>query len=338
MKLLSGWIKQPIDKRDHKLMIPKRRLTLPASDDLSTGMGPQLDQATEGSCGPNTASEMICFDQLAEKSSIALPSRQFIYWCTRVLMGTTGSDSGVDNRTMLKALAQSGYCDEAVWPYLPPDGSSQGNLTTPPSDSAFALAKANAISNYAAVSQDQPTMCGCLVGGHPFMFGFSVYDQMMSDQASETGIVTMPSSGASSIGGHDITCVGYNATSGPLPGVKPGNSFPSGHFKFRNHWLNSDGTPAGDGGYYYLPFEYAVNPNLASDFWVINAVNVLNPNPIPIPPVGPTPPAPLPANSPLLLLNSAIPQGHVVILGGGRINMGTFSLPVAPGIYALVKQ
>src|SRR5438309_274810 len=110
-----GWIQQTKDDRDFKFT--SKLKSLPTSFDLSPNMGPQLDQEDLGSCGPNSAAEMVDYDQKAEKHLLTPPSRLFIYYTTRSLMGTTNQDSGVDNRTLLKALNKYGYCPESQWPY-----------------------------------------------------------------------------------------------------------------------------------------------------------------------------------------------------------------------------
>src|SRR5690242_9720152 len=106
-----GLIRQTPDRRDFMLYSP-RAVTeaLPAEFDLSDPAGPdkfsgvpQQDQGRLGSCGPNAADEVIMNDQLVQGQLLVPASRSFIYWWTRYLMGTVNQDSGVDNRTMLKA-------------------------------------------------------------------------------------------------------------------------------------------------------------------------------------------------------------------------------------------
>src|SRR5262249_40863857 len=150
---------------------------LPLVKKLNLGSVPLLDQATEGSCGPNTADEAIMFDQAAEVLPVASISRQFTYYTTRLIMGTVGFDSGVDNRSMLKALAKYGYCDESLWPYEPPDAAGAGgNLFTKPPQAVWDAAAKNKITSYQAVGQSLEAMKGCLVSGFPIVFGFSVYE------------------------------------------------------------------------------------------------------------------------------------------------------------------
>jgi C1A family cysteine protease len=72
--------------------------------------------------------------------------------------------------------------------------------------------------------------------------------------STESTIIPLPSDSDSMVGGHAVMAVGYdNAT---------------GLFKFRNSWR----ADVGEGGYFYMPFGYIINPDLASDFWVVNAV------------------------------------------------------------------
>lgn len=305
---------------------PKRRfLSLSLTCDLTAGMGPMLDQGAEGSCGPNTASEMISFDQKLESLPIDTPSRQFIYYNTRVLMGTIGQDSGVDNRTLLKALHQSGFCSETLWPY------NLAAMTAKPPSSCYQAAQPNLITNYGSLNQDIPSIKAGLSGGHPFMLGFSVFPQMKSDECSHSGILTMPA--GSSIGGHDVTGCAY--TDVQLPGIEPGKIWPANTIRFRNHWTKSDGTPWGDGGYGYMPYNYASNANYANDFWVINSVNIVAPTP-PTPPGPPKPPSP--GSRILLSLSNKESKGSIVILGGGRISMATLSADLPAGIYEMTPS
>lgn len=264
---LKGWIRQRPDPRD-QFFYPAARLlrSLPTVGDLTSGMGPLLNQDQLGACGPHSIAELISFDEGAEKLVVKTPSRLHIYWWTRFLMGTTDSDSGVDNRTMLKALSKYGQVpDESLWPY------DESKYTEKPPVSVNTVGLHNRVTKYAAVTQSLTQMQGTIVSGHPFLFGFDVYSQMMSDEAAKTGIVTDPPSGATPEGGHDVSFVGFNASGKDLPGLKEGNKWPSGYWRFRNHWVNDDGTPWGDMGYGYISFGYSTGPN-ASDFWVINYV------------------------------------------------------------------
>ena len=53
------------------------------------------------------------------------------------------------------------------------------------------------------------------------------------------------------LGGHAVVCVGYN--------------------EFSQKWImrNSWGSSWGDKGYFYLPYNYLLNPSLTTDMWTI---------------------------------------------------------------------
>lgn len=279
MKRSFGWKRQPRDDRDFQFA-PSRRLlaSLPSSLDLAAGMGPQLDQGNLGSCGPNAADECIAFDQGAESLPVVGASRLFVYYCTRDLMNTISDDSGVDNRSMLKALNKWGFPAESLMPYK----DDATTFTHRPADSVYNAALVNRIINYAAVAQTPQTMKGTLASRLPFVFGFDVYPGMLSDQAARTGIVPLPAAHETPVGGHDVTFLGFDDA--------------KQMYKFRNHWMNDDGRPWGDNGYGYLPYAYAHNAALAGDFWVINSV----PSSIVVPPIPPTPPSPTPSPSSII--------------------------------------
>jgi len=271
-----GWVPSKPDFRDIIYSAPLVAAdALPVSVDLSADVGtpfnPVYSQQRLGSCGPHTAAADIVFAALKQQkiASVPMPSRLFIYYCTRQLMGTLRSDSGVSNRDMLKALARYGWCDETLHPY---SDQNTGSISDPfrriPSQTAFQSAAKRKIGLYQSVPQNLNTMLACLAGGDPFIAGFSVYSSLESKQVEMTGIIPMPTRMDSQRGGHDVLIVGYNQT--------------TQLFKLRNSW----GTGWGQGGYGYIPFAYLTNPQLSGDFWTIThsaLPDVIPPSPIPNP-------------------------------------------------------
>ncbi len=271
----TGWVRQQPDQRDYKFA-PAREVmqALPATVDLTAGMGSVMDQGSLGSCGPNAEASLILFDQHKQELPTTGASRLFGYYTTRQLMGTTGEDSGVDNRTMLKALNQYGFCAETLWPY------DISKFTQQPPPAVYKAAVA--VRDYAAVAQDVNTIKGCLASGLPFLFGFTVYTSFESSAVATTGIVPLPRTSERVLGGHDVVWCGYSDVQ--KPGIKPGNVWPANTARFKNSW----GSGWGDGGYGYFPYAYGLDSNLSGDFWVINSIPGGTPTPPP-PPV--TPPA-----------------------------------------------
>src|SRR5260370_10131174 len=47
-----------------------------------------------------------------------VPSRLFIYYNERAIMGTVGMDSGAQLRDGIKSVASAGVCPEPDWPYV----------------------------------------------------------------------------------------------------------------------------------------------------------------------------------------------------------------------------
>ncbi len=253
-----GWKRQQPDHRDFRYR-SLRRAVLPAKVDLRTAKNsrvpiePNLDQGGLGSCGPNSAALLLAFNQFAAGPTAVLPARLLIYYFTRVLMGTTAQDSGVDNRTMLKALSKYGWCDEKLWPY------TISKYRTKPTASAVTAAAKQKIVAYHAVEQTLDAMRLCLVDGNPFIFGFSVYESFESAAVEKTGDVPMPGTREAMLGGHDVLIVGYDDA--------------SRRFTFKNSWGEAWGAK-GDGT---IPYEYAADPDLAGDFWTIPGT------PVPLP-------------------------------------------------------
>jgi hypothetical protein len=152
-----GWRPSLPDHRDDSFrFVPKAEqlMALPDSydgDNPSPGnpFDPSWDQGDLGSCGPNTLGERLVFDMLVKNQQATMPSRLFIYYITRMLMGTVQSDSGVDNRSMLKAVANYGWPDESDYPY------DIENFTQAPPQEVFDKAKARANAfTYHAIDQD----------------------------------------------------------------------------------------------------------------------------------------------------------------------------------------
>lgn len=266
-----GWRPSPPDIRDHVYAAPHAvLLTLPPSVDLSapavgSPFEPAFEQGDLGSCGPHAAAADLVFAGLRQQGlrSCPMPSRLFIYYCTRGLMGTLGSDSGVDNRSLLKALNQYGWCDESLWPY------DVSRYKQKPPTEAFAQGQGRKISQYLAVPQNLDQMRGCLASGDPFIFGFSVYASFESSEVSHTGVVPMPRRGERQLGGHDVLIVGYDDQ--------------SRRFKFKNSW----GPAWGQRGYGTIPYEYAASAQLSNDFWTVRHAA--------LPPDAPPPPPPAPS-------------------------------------------
>ncbi len=243
-----GWKRDQPDFRDY-LYIPKTK-KLPTSIDLRTGFpSVPYDQGALGSCTANSISGAIQFDQKKQNLPVVMPSRLFIYYNERVIEGTPKEDSGATIRDSVKTINDSGYAAEKTWAY------NIKKFATKPPAKAYAEGKKDKTLVYKRVTQGLSTLKGCLADGYPICIGFTVYESFESGEVAQTGIVPMPSSDESVLGGHAVACCGYD------------NS--KKWFICRNSW----GTDWGNSGYFFMPYAYLTNPNLASDFWQVSHVN-----------------------------------------------------------------
>jgi C1A family cysteine protease len=165
-----------------------------------------------------------------------------------VIEGTVSQDSGAQVRDGIKSVATLGAPPESDWPYV------IEQFAVRPPVAAYSDATQDLVSSYARVAQNLTQMQGCLAAGYPFVLGFTVYESFESQEVANSGAVPMPSSGEKVMGGHCVMAVGYDDTQRT--------------FVIRNSW----GTGWGMKGYCTMPYEYLLDPHLATDFWTIRSV------------------------------------------------------------------
>jgi C1A family cysteine protease len=245
-----GWMPDLPDARDHLYAAPLAMIgKLPPKLDLRPNCPPVYDQGQLGSCTGNAIAGAVQFEREKQKlTPDFIPSRLFIYYGERVIEGTVNTDSGAQIRDGIKVVANQGVPPETDWPY------DISKFAQKPPPQAFADALTDRAVSYSRLAQSLTQMKGCLASGYPFVFGFTVYDSFESQQVAQTGVVPMPSSGESVLGGHAVMAVGYDDT--------------QQRFIVRNSW----GTGWGMQGYFTIPYAYLTDRSLASDFWTIRLV------------------------------------------------------------------
>lgn len=250
-----GWKPDLPDQRDWKFSaVPKKQLDLPEAVDLIAQCPPVYEQGDLGSCTANAAAAACQFAEAKQTNDFdsLMPSRLFVYYNTRVLEGTVRYDSGATLRNSVKSLVNWGYCGENTWNY------DIDRFAVKPPEPCYEEAAPRKISSYLRVAQRLTDMQACLAQGFPFMFGFSVYSNMMTKAVDESGNIPMPGRKASVLGGHAMVVVGYDNTKQV--------------FHIRNSW----GEDWGDKGYGTIPYKYLTNSRLAADFWTIRFVPTLS--------------------------------------------------------------
>jgi C1A family cysteine protease len=212
-----------------------------------------------GSCTGNSIAKAVQFDVLRQVNLTPItPSRLFIYYNERVMEGTVDQDSGAQIRDGIKTIATLGVCDESMWPY------DTNQFAVKPPDTCYNQATQYKASAYYSIDNNLGEMKDCLAQGHPFVFGFNVFDGFESDTVAVTGVVPMPTGNEAAIGGHAVLAIGY--IDGPLDTTIGGQAITlSQVIIVQNSW----GDGWGDGGYFYMPYSYISNPGLADDMWAI---------------------------------------------------------------------
>lgn len=250
--LWYGWVRDLPDHRDLLYsQFRRQRKTLPPRVDLreSGGLFPIYDQGELGSCTGNAIAKAITFDFFKQKAKTPVdPSRLFIYYNERVMLGTVAVDSGAQIRDGVKSVAKWGVCDELTWPY------DIGQFATTPPEAAYAQALNHQAVTYHRLLNNLREMQDCLAQGFPFVFGFAVYESFESDQVALTGMMPMPGPNEIMVGGHAVLCIGYDNARKV--------------FIVQNSW----GDSWGDRGFFYMPYDYMTNPMMADDRWVITSM------------------------------------------------------------------
>ncbi len=217
---------------------------LPTEVDLrSKDNIPIFDQGNLGSCSSNAVISAFEFHNQSFSAS-----RLFHYYCERMDDNDVNEDAGVSSiRESIIALETYGVCREDLWPY------DIAKFKVKPSPICFKEALNHKVIKANHVHYD--TLKACIALENPVVVGIVIYSSFESEEVAKTGIVTMPNTDETVLGGHAIMIEGFSDTS--------------------NHWIcrNSWGSQWGDKGIFYLPYEYLdEQKNLASDFWCITQI------------------------------------------------------------------
>jgi len=216
---------------------------------------PIEDQGSTSSCTGHAIVGALEYNEnlLRDQSAPFVPlSRLFVYYNERAMEGDPERDEGAEIRDGITSIAQYGVCRESIWPF------SMEDLLIKPSQAAYDDAQKFKALSYQRLPQTEAAILHCLaLSKQPIVMGIQVFPSFESEQVAKTGFVPMPTWSEQSEGGHAVLCVGANQT--------------TRLFTFRNSW----GPDWGDQGYFYLPFEYVLRPDLTWDLWMIEKISQL---------------------------------------------------------------
>jgi C1A family cysteine protease len=221
--------------------------TLPPMVDLRSKLTVMYDQGQLGSCTANA----LCYCYVFNDTKCN-PSRLFVYYNERMLDKSINDDAGSTLTQGINALEKYGACSETLWPYV------IERFKIKPSTTSYTDGLKHTVLTASRVQQTITNIKTCLANGFPFVVGILIYQSFESDIVEKTGMVPMPNTKTEMLlGGHAVTCVGYNDAKGV--------------WIMKNSW----GSGWGDKGHFYLPYAYLLSTTLSGDMWQITKVKVL---------------------------------------------------------------
>ena len=165
----------------------------------------------------------------------------FLYYNSRLIDSTINEDVGAYPRNAIKAAKQYGICTEKLWPY------DTSKFKVRPTDECYLDGLTRTVDKYHRLS-DVNDILEALNAENPVIAGIEVFDSF--DQITPgDAVLKMPGPDEEPVGAHAILFVGYD---------------------LKNRQIlvrNSFGSTWGDGGYFWLPFDYC--KDYLTDAWII---------------------------------------------------------------------
>lgn len=221
---------------------------------------PVFDQLQTNSCVGHAVAELHAIVR-----KVVPRSRLQVYYEARRIIGETDRDEGAYIRDAVKVIAQLGAGRETWWPFNPDE------ITADPPEKVDRDALKRRIFSYTRLLGGDDYRL-CLASGHPFVIGFSCFDNLFSAAADQFGIYNFPQAGERNDGGHAVLIYGYDddfASSQWAQAAKAkGFDVPGAVYFARNSW----GTRYGMGGNYAIDARLLDNAQLADDAWTIRNV------------------------------------------------------------------
>lgn len=244
-----GWVPDVPDIRDIHYSAPLTKAPLPTSVSLRPNrfQPPIWNQGNLGSCTGWGFRRQIEYALRKQGINTFSASPLFLYYIARQKEHTISEDAGAMPRDVIKQAAKLGTCSENMWPY------DIAKFADRPPTPCFLEALRHQVMLYRRVPRILSQMKGVIASGLPFGIGISVYESI-EEACNNGGKIRMPRSHEQLLGGHWIVVTGYNDN--------------TQMWELANSW----GPDVGDAGYFYLPYAYTLEENLADDFWVVQLV------------------------------------------------------------------
>lgn len=173
------------------------------------------------------------------------PSRLFLYYNTRDRNRDIHEDNGASLCNSVMALNCLGVCEEKDWPF----SSNKAIVTSRPPESCYSAARENNLCQYYRLEQDINHFKACLISDEcPFVFTFNV-SKNFNAVTRMTGVMPWPDEATNKA--HSVMATGFDDDSKHIIA------------------LNSWGEDFGKDGYFRVPYEIILHPEICFDFWKI---------------------------------------------------------------------
>merc|ERR1711998_780875 len=246
-----GWRRQLPDMRDQLFEAPAHEPAEKTLDLRNEFMPEPYDQGALGSCTANAIAAAFEYCEAEQGYGERFtPSRLFVYYNEREMEGSTGSDAGAEIRDGIKSINKLGVCPETEWPY------DVDKFTDRPDAACYRDALKERALRYRKVPQEVNALKHALsTEKKPVCFGLTVYESFESGAVASTGVMPMPSDDEQVLGGHAVMACGFDDEKQAV--------------LVRNSW----GSDWGENGYFWMPYEFISDPNLADDFWMVETID-----------------------------------------------------------------
>ena len=158
-------------------------------------------------------------------------------------------DTGAQPSGVMAGIERVGICREDLWRY-----NAQQTIYQDPTPEALADAETRQVLHWARLANED--LLPVLGSEYPVGVGFQIYQPMVSGEAAQTGICSIPRGGAQSLGGHMVCCCGYDLT--------------AGHVLAIGSW-GTEFAPRSphEPGIHQFPIDFLLNRQYAGEFCVI---------------------------------------------------------------------
>lgn len=219
--------------------VPRQGLR-PTKIDLRNLTAPVYDQGELGACTAFAIGKGMRELMQRKNGEAQTPlSALWLYYETRVKLGTVGEDSGGTITDGVAVLEEKGAAPDALWGY------NIAQFKVKPAKEAYQAASEFKVDKAVQVAGLEDVK-NTLAQGNPVAFGYMVYNSFT--KIGKDGVMPMPKPGEKLLGGHAVLAVGYDEEKKALI--------------VRNSWSAN----WGDEGYFYMPYAFVTDEN-AGDFW-----------------------------------------------------------------------